>query len=57
MTLITDKLQMTGQETKWTSSKGNQNKWFADGMWYKEDGLGYEAWQRFLYPGSLQKQM
>jgi len=26
-----------------TSSKGNQNKWYADGKWYKEDGLGYEA--------------
>ncbi len=43
MTLITDGMQMARQETKWTSSKGNQNKWFADGMWYKEDGLGYEA--------------
>ncbi len=43
MTLITDGMQMARQETEWTSSKGNQNKWFADGMWYKEDGLGYEA--------------
>lgn len=43
MTFITDKIRMAGQEAEWTSSKGNQNKWFADGMWYKEDGLGYEA--------------
>ena len=55
MTLITDKLQMTGQETKWTSSKGNQNKWFADGMWYKEDGLGYEALAEILVSRLLAK--
>ncbi|GFI10074.1 hypothetical protein IMSAGC007_02541 [Lachnospiraceae bacterium] len=55
MTLITDKLQMTGQETKWASSKGNQNKWFADGMWYKEDGLGYEALAEILVSRLLAK--
>lgn len=26
-----------------TSSKGNQQKWYKDGFWYKEDYLGYEG--------------
>lgn len=43
MTLIIDEMQLAGQEAEWTSSKGNQNKWFKGGVWYKEDGLGYEA--------------
>jgi hypothetical protein len=30
-------------EAERTSSKGNQNKWYMDGVWYKADGLGYEA--------------
>lgn len=25
------------QDYHWTSSKGNQNKWFHEGKWYKED--------------------
>lgn len=43
MTLITDERLRMAQETEWTSSKGNQNKWFFEGSWYKEDSLGYEA--------------
>lgn len=39
----------------WTSSKGNQNKWFSDGMWYKEDGLGYEALSEVLVSRLLEK--
>ncbi len=33
---------------EWTSSKGNQSKWFSDGNWYKADGLGYEALSEVL---------
>lgn len=36
-------LQRITSETELASSKGNQNKWYSDGKWYKEDGLGYEA--------------
>lgn len=40
---------------EWTSSKGNQNKWFKDGIWYKEDGLGYEALSEILVSRLLAK--
>lgn len=40
---------------EWTSSKGNQNKWFMDGIWYKEDGLGYEAVSEILVSRLLEK--
>ena len=26
-----------------SSSKGNQPKWLADGLWYKADHMGYEG--------------
>jgi len=38
-----DDRNRTEGDDRITSSKGNQNKWFSDGKWYKEDGLGYEA--------------
>lgn len=40
---------------EWTSSKGNQNKWFSDGIWYKEDGWGYEALSEVLVSRLLKK--
>ena len=30
-------------DTKATSSKGNQQKWLVDGVWYKTDHMGYEG--------------
>jgi hypothetical protein len=42
-------------ETERTSSKGNQNKWCIDGIWYKEDGLGYEALAEVLVSRLLEK--
>lgn len=39
----------------WTSSKGNQNKWYMGGIWYKEDGLGYEALAEVLISRLLDK--
>ena len=41
--------------SKRTSSKGNQNKWVADGWWYKEDALGYEALAEVLVSRLLEK--
>lgn len=38
-----------------TSSKGNQNKWVADGKWYKLDGLGYEALSEVIVSHLMQK--
>ncbi len=38
-----------------TSSKGNQNKWYQSGMWYKADGLGYEALAEVLVSRLLKK--
>ena len=55
MSVITDEMQRAGQEAEWISSKGNQNKWFADGIWYKEDGLGYEALAEVLVSRLLAK--
>ncbi len=46
--------RMTG-EKETTSSKGNQNKWYANGRWYKEDGLGYEALTEVLVSRLLPK--
>lgn len=42
-------------EMDWTSSKGNQNKWFSDGIWYKEDGLGYEALTEIVVSRLMEK--
>ena len=33
----------TGSRIAETSSKGNQEKWLADGRWYKLDLFGYEG--------------
>ncbi|MBQ6888739.1 MAG: hypothetical protein IJN54_14660 [Lachnospiraceae bacterium] len=38
-----------------TSSKGNQNKWFYQNRWYKQDGLGYEALSEVLVSRLLEK--
>lgn len=38
-----------------TSSKGNQDKWYGSGRWYKEDGLGYEALAEVLVSRLLRK--
>lgn len=38
-----------------TSSKGNQNKWYKDGWWYKEDGLGYESLSEIVVSALLKK--
>ena len=43
------------ERTEQTSSKGNQNKWCKDGIWYKADGLGYEALAEVLVSRLLQK--
>lgn len=48
-------LQRIYSQTEMTSSKGNQNKWYADGKWYKEDGLGYEALAEVLVSRLLKK--
>ena len=34
---------VTDEKIAETSSKGNQEKWFEDGQWYKLDQFGYEA--------------
>ena len=34
---------VTNDKIALTSSKGNQEKWVEDGVWYKLDQFGYEA--------------
>lgn len=41
--------------SKRTSSKGNQNKWYDCGYWYKEDALGYESLSEVLVSRLLEK--
>lgn len=43
------------EQREWTSSKGNQNKWFDEGIWYKEDSLGYESLAEILVSSLLKK--
>lgn len=50
-----DHLQMMENQMEQTSSKGNQNKWFYENVWYKEDGLGYEALAEVLISRLLKK--
>ncbi len=50
-----DGLIKKDQEREWTSSKGNQTKWFDRGVWYKEDSLGYEALAEVLVSRMLKK--
>lgn len=38
-----------------SSSKGNQPKWFADGLWYKADHMGYEALSEIVISTLLEK--
>ena len=38
-----------------SSSKGNQPKWFADGLWYKADHMGYEALSEIVVSTLLEK--
>lgn len=48
-------LERIAGQAKTASSKGNQNKWYADGKWYKEDGLGYEALAEVVVSRLLKK--
>lgn len=50
-----EELQQMQQKISVTSSKGNQNKWYRNGRWYKEDGLGYEALAEVVVSRLLQK--
>lgn len=50
-----ENLQRVAGRSELTSSKGNQNKWYADGKWYKEDGLGYEALAEVVVSRLLEK--
>lgn len=43
MKVSTERMYQAEDRSGMTSSKGNQNKWYVDGIWYKADGLGYEA--------------
>lgn len=54
MVEVEDLEKITG-ETEIASSKGNQNKWYLNGRWYKEDGLGYEALAEVLVSRMLIK--
>lgn len=38
-----------------SSSKGNQPKWFSDGLWYKADHMGYEALSEIVVSTLLEK--
>lgn len=37
------------------SSKGNQQKWLQDGVWYKADYTGYEGLTEYMVSHLLQK--
>ncbi len=55
MAVNVDLLQCLERDVSKTSSKGNQNKWFDQVRWYKEDGLGYEALAEVLISCLLAK--
>ena len=55
MIISVNKLQKAEDRGGWTSSKGNQNKWFDGENWYKEDGLGYEALSEVLVSRLLER--
>lgn len=42
-------------DTKSTSSKGNQQKWLVNGMWYKADHMGYEGLCEVVISNLLKK--
>lgn len=55
MIISVNELQKAEDRGGWTSSKGNQNKWFDGKNWYKEDGLGYEALSEVLVSRLLER--
>lgn len=55
MAINIDRLQKIEGTAIRTSSKGNQNKWFDKGIWYKEDSLGYEALAEIVVSRLLKK--
>ena len=55
MKVNTEWLCQTEKRTGMTSSKGNQNKWCMDGIWYKADGLGYESLSEVVVSRLLRK--
>lgn len=55
MAVNIERLQKIESTTIRTSSKGNQNKWFENGIWYKEDSLGYEALSEIVVSRLLEK--
>lgn len=55
MKVSTEQMHPTEDRTGMTSSKGNQNKWCVDGIWYKADGLGYEALSEVVVSRLLKK--
>ncbi len=46
---------VTDEKIAETSSKGNQEKWYEDGRWYKLDQFGYEALAEALISRLLEK--
>lgn len=46
---------VTNEKVAETSSKGNQEKWFDNGVWYKLDQFGYEALAETLISSLLQR--
>lgn len=55
MTKNMDDLCDAASKSGRASSKGNQNKWTVQGIWYKADGLGYEALAEVLISRLLEK--
>ena len=55
MKVTTERICQIEKRTDLTFSKGNQNKWCVDGIWYKADGLGYEALAEILVSRLLEK--
>ncbi len=55
MKIATKWVHQTEKREGLASSKGNQNKWRVDGVWYKADGLGYEALAEVLVSRLLEK--
>lgn len=46
---------VTNDKIALTSSKGNQEKWVEDGVWYKLDQFGYEALAECVVSEILEK--
>lgn len=43
-----DVTKQNERRNEWTSSKGNQMKWFINDVWYKADYTGYEAFAEYV---------